>query len=92
MESALDWMKKFDTRYRKTFDSDEDHLTQKTLKHTKSPKEKSRGGQRTLKSFLSGNPIITSQSELFDDTFNQADFAQMTRRWKEKNAEHVAAR
>ena len=93
----LNWMKKFDVGYRKTLKSEKNnpsttHSAPASVKSSSSPKEKSRGGQRTLKSFLSGKPIITSQSELFDDTFNQTDFAQITRRWKEKNAKHVAAR
>ena len=89
MESALDWMKKFDTRYRKTFDSKESPATQKTLQPPKLQQKKRGGGQRTLKSFLPKKLKI--ESELFDDTFSPADFALVTRRWKDKNSEHVAA-
>ena len=97
MESALDWMKKFDMKYRKTLKSENNipsttHSAPASVKSSSSPMSKGMDDQKTLKSFLSGKPIISHQSELFDDTFNQADFALVTRRWKDKNTENVVAK
>lgn len=93
----LNWMKKFDLGYRKTLKSEKNnpsttHSAPASAKSSSSPMSKGIGGQKTLKSFLSEKLIVNHQSELFDETFNQADFAQITRRWKDKNTEHVAAR
>ena len=85
MESALDWMKKFD----KKFDFLRGPATQKSLQSPKPQQKKRMGGQRTLKSFLPKKSKI--ESELFDDTFSPADFALVTLRWKDKNSEHIAA-
>lgn len=94
LESALEWMKKFDTKYRKTLKSEKNNpstpiSTQETSKSSRSQINRKMNNQKTLKAYF---PIKIHPSELFDETFNQADFALVTRRWKEKNGEHVAAR
>ena len=94
MESALSWMKKFDTKYRKTLKSEKNNSstpnsTQKSTNSSRAQINRKLNYQKTLKTFF---PIKTPPSELFDEAFNQADFALVTRRWKDKNSEHVAAR
>ena len=89
MESMLGWMKNHDHRYRKTFECDKDQSPRSATKATNSPMTKQMGPQKTLKAFLPTKSTL--KSEIFDDTFNQADFALVTHRWKEKNTEHVAA-